>query len=64
MTVSLSNPALWQQLDATMPAAFNQVQQASDTLASWRDCEASRCLWYDWCADLDTLLVTERLQLN
>lgn len=65
MTVSLSNQALWQQLDATMQAAFNQVQQASDPLEPWRDWdESSCCLWYDWCADLDILLVTERLQLD
>jgi hypothetical protein len=65
MTVSPSNPALWQQLDAAMPAAFKQVQQASDPLAPWREWdEASRSLWYDWCADLDTRLVAERLPLD
>ncbi len=65
MTMLQPKRVLWQRIDTEMQAAFNEVQQASDSTEPWREWDdESRCLWDEWCAEIDTLLVEERLKLD
>jgi hypothetical protein len=56
---------LWQRIDAEMKAAFDQMQQESDSTEPWRKWDdESRCLWDAWCSEIDTLRLEERLKLD